>query len=595
MGRSKNLAAIVVLAMFGCAQPGQQRGGSGGAMPVDGGAVPVDGGGSGGSSGSGGQPAGGSDGGTPDSLPDSQGGPDGAGDGGAAIHEGWPSYDEATAAPLSTPVLIVLTDFKDSDIGSYLPNPEVAWSNLMFGRNQGQGNHYWYEVSQGQLQLIKARESYGQADNGVVQVHLTATKPITGQYVVQDQPWIREALDLAGQYVRFADYDRDHDGRLGNRELTVLFVLNLDFPNIAGGAGAEANIPLNHPISGSGVVLEKFLRVEDDYTSIGTPCHELGHHILGLKHAVAPTDHDLMGLGAYAQDPVITRLHVNDHYATRPTGPTGLQRIMAGLVKPTPVTGTMLGVKLYSPQSRNYNVLQIPVVDGSLYLENRTAEGYDRSIPFCAGHTGGLFGTEISQYNMPLNIPGIAAHASAVMFDEPETIFCDHYSLAGHNDTFTIGGYTVSKVSAAGPVMTVDITRNPTTPAIQSYKLRYWINNPAKAGYRMFHNVTAEAGKTTVVDFATFPSGTDPTGYFTIGLDAYYNTGEVRAMNAEVTWTSSSPYLVLLNLPIMNPGSTRGDSIINMVINRAVTRAPTVTLTIASPTFNTSVRLINVP
>ena len=78
---------------------------------------------------------------------------------------------------LSTPVLIVLTDFSNTDIATYLPNPEPAWSNLMFGRNQGQANHYWYEVSIGQFQLIKAHESYGQADNGVVHVKLAAAKP----------------------------------------------------------------------------------------------------------------------------------------------------------------------------------------------------------------------------------------------------------------------------------------------------------------------------------------------------------------------------------------------------------------------------------
>jgi hypothetical protein len=345
------------------------------------------------------------------------------------------------------------------------------------------------------------------------------------------------------------------------------------------------------------VTLEKFARVEDDYTSIGTPCHELGHHILGLSHAPSPTEHDLMGLGAYAQDPVITRLHLpTDHYATRPAGLTGINKIRAGFVKPTAVTDTVKGLKLYSPQSLEYNVVQLPVVDGFLYLENRTAEGYDRSIPFCTGQPGGLFATEVSQYLMPVNLPGIARDLNTATFDMPEYVFCEYYGFKGSNDTFTLGRYTISNVSVAGPVMTLDVTRSDVTSAIAKYKYRYWINNPAKAGYRMWHVVTAEAGKATDVDFSTFPSGTDPKGYFTMNLEAYYNTGEVRSVNGEATWTSMSPYVVIAPIPLqVNPGAQRADTIISLQLNTAVARTPTAVVNLTYQTFSTSLRLNNVP
>ena len=53
--------------------------------------------------------------------------------------------------------------------------------------------------------------------------------------------------------------------------------------------------------------------------------------------------------------------------------------------------------------------------------------------------------------------------------------FCNFYSLQGHNDTFTIGRYTINRISAPGMVMTVDITRNDVTPAIAKYMYRYWL------------------------------------------------------------------------------------------------------------------------
>jgi M6 family metalloprotease-like protein len=607
------LGAAVVA---GCSSTSHQGGpgGSGGAGGAGGTRSDAGTGGSGGTatgdSGSGGTAAGGS-GGTSDAGMGSSGGTSAGGSGGTAaggsggtspdagapVHPGWPTYEQAGAAPLSTPLLIILTDFSDSDIASYLPNPDVAWSNLMFGRNQGQGNHYWYEVTMGQLQLIKAHESYGQADDGVIRVRLSESKPTTGTYVVQDQPWIPEALDQAAQYVRFADYDLDHNGSISNRELSVLFVLNLENINTAS-AGAEANIKINHAIDGNGVILEKFLRVVHRYTSIGTPCHELGHHILGLSHAPNPTVHDLMGMGAYAEDPVITLLSSStDHYATRPTGPTAMGRIIGGLVTPTAITDTTPGLQLYSPQSINYNVIKLPITDGYLYLENRTAEGYDRSIPFCNGHTGGIFATDPAQYLMPLDIPGIASRNPAVTYDgnDDETI-CNFYALKGYNDTFTIGQYTISNVSAPGPVMTLDITRNNTTSVIDNYKYEYWIDDPNRSGYRMRHFVPAPANGTTDIDFATFPSGTDPKGYFTMNLIAYYNTGEIRSVNADATWASTSSYLTVQSSGrFQNPGTTRDDAIVPLQINAGVTRTPTAVVNISHGSFSTSMRLINIP
>jgi len=552
----------------------------------------------GGTGGSGGQGASGGTGGTGGgSGTGGASGTGGGGSGGTPAGSDWPTYEEAIASPLSTRVLVVLLDFSDTDMGSLFANPEPGWSDLVFGTGQGQGNHYWYETSGGQFQLLEASETYGVADNGVIQVKLSSPRPSSGSYVVEQQTWIPEALDRAASYVNFAAFDTDRDTVIDNRELSVIFVLNLPFSLISG-AGAEANIDLNHPIANTGVTLEKFARVQYDYTSIGVPMHELGHHILGLKHGPAPSEHDMMGLGSYAEDPVITVLHdATSHYATRPTGLHGLNKIQAGFVTATRITETTRGLELHAPETgRAFNVVELPVVDGFLYLENRTAWGYDQSIPFCEAHTGGIFPIDASQYLSPLNIPGIVLFAQQDSFDVPDEIFCDYYALAGHNAGFSLGQWTIENVSAPGPVMTLDIVKNDRVSTIDHYKFRYWVNNPDQAGYRMWHRVRAEPNGNVTIDFSSFPSGDDPAGYFTISLESYYTTGEVRSVNTEATWSSSSPYVSLNKISTYtNPGAFRQDSIVQIALNAGAPHTSTATATVMLGSFQTSFTLTNIP
>ncbi|HYQ41359.1 MAG TPA: hypothetical protein VER11_05320 [Polyangiaceae bacterium] len=526
-----------------------------------------------------------------------------AGAGGAANTAGsanqweWPTYEQAAQGPKSTRVLIVLLDFSDTDIGKLLPQPEPGWSELVFGTKQGQGNHFWYQTSGGQFQLLRAAETGGVANDGVISVKLSTPQPVDGTFVVQDQTWIPEALDKAKAVVDFASFDKSADGIIQNSELSVMFVLNLPYARI-NGAGAEANIPINHLIAGTNVTLEKFARVEDDYTSIGTPMHELGHHILGLKHGPAPSDHDLMGLGAYAEDPVLTTLHDStSHYATRPTGLHGLNKLAAGFVQPTHITETTRGLKLYAPETgKAYNVLELPVVDGFLYLENRTAWGYDQSIPFCDGHQGGIFPIDASQYLSPLDIPGISKYPPLASFDLPDEVFCDFYALSGHNGSFSLGPWTIENVSAPGPVMTLDLVKKDVAPKITHYKFRYWIINPNKEGYRMWHQVEATANGNTPIDFATFPFSDDPTGYFTISLESYYDTGEVRSVNVDSVWTSDSPYVSLNTVSeFTNPGAFRKDRIIQIALNPAATHVTSAKVNVSVGSFQTSFTLNNIP
>jgi M6 family metalloprotease-like protein len=586
-------------------QGGSSTGGGGSSGAASGGRAATSGGivGASGGSSAGGS-AGGVNAGTGGGVTAGAGG-SGAGGGGATGGSGgkptmewpWPSYDDAKASPKSTRLLVVLLDFSDSDIAALIPEPEPAWSKLIFGTEQAQGNHYWYETSGGQFQLLPAKEESGVSDNGVARVKLATARPTEGQFVVEQQTWIPEALDQLATDVDFDAFDTNGDGTLQNNELSVLFILNLPYARI-NGAGAQANIPLSHPIAGSGVMLDKFTRSQVDYSSIGTPMHELGHHILDLDHGPQPSEHDLMGLGAYNEDPVITTLHdPNSHYATRPAGLGGLNKIAAGFVTPTRITETTRGLKLYAPETGElFNVLELPVQDGFLYLENRTAWGYDRSIPFCDAASGGLFAVDASQYLSPLNFPAIESRPPLESFDSPDEIFCEYYALAGHNAPVSFGGWRLENVSEAGPVMTLDLVKTDAPVSIEHYKFRFWIINPNREGYRMWHWQEAPPNGSTTIDFATFPSGDDAAGYFTITLEAYYSTGEVRSVNKDVVWTSDSSYaFTSLLTTITNPGSHLDDAIINISIDPSAPYTDTATISATVGDFQTSFKLINIP
>jgi hypothetical protein len=120
--------------------------------------------------------------------------------------------------------------------------------------------------------------------------------------------------------------------------------------------------------------------------------------------------------------------------------------------------------------------------------------------------------------------------------------------------------------------MTLDIVKNEVEPVIEHYKFRYWVINPDKEGYRMWRRVEATPGGNVTIDFATFPFGDDAEGYFTISLEGYYNTGEVRAFNVDTVWASDSPYVSVASIgSFTNPGAVLADAIIQIALDTSAT------------------------
>jgi M6 family metalloprotease-like protein len=470
----------------------------------------------------------------------------------------------------AAPSLLLIIDFAGNDVNSTLPDAENEWAGLMFGNAQGQANSYWNEIFDGRFALQPAVETCGTADNGVIVAKISSLEPSgSDSFVVEQQTWVPEALDIAAACLNFDSYDTDLDGVLSNDELSVLVVLNTSFSYISG-AGAQANINLNYPIGGTSVVQEKFSRTMFNYGSIGVNVHELGHHIFELKHFAGATDHGVMGLGAYGEDPGITVLSGGlGNWGTRPTGPTSFSRMRAGsdpAVTPDWQPGTTT-IAVNSIDSGNYNIVRLPLPDGYLLAENRRSVGYDQSIPFCNGDAGGVFLTEISQYISGLDVVNIDAKRDSVTYSQ-EFELCNLYSLAGKDDAFAYGGYQFSNFSAAGPSMTFDVTRTGTQRTIAAYKWRWFKNDPERVGYRLWHHEEALESVPVTVDFLDIPGGDDPYVSQTFVLKAYYDTGEERSVNKPANWSISGDYLTLTKSDVTGgPGTTVGDAIVRLDMN----------------------------
>jgi M6 family metalloprotease-like protein len=518
----------------------------------------------------------------------------GAADGGMDAG-GIDKYELAAQNPLSTPLLIVLIDFADTNMMDRIADPENDWAGLIFGTDENEGNHYWYEASTGTFQLLPATESSGTPNNGVMHVKLTSMAPTgTTRLVVEDQTWIPEALTQAEQVVDFAAYDDNADGKLQNTELAVMFALNVSGTQLMY-ANAQANVIFDYMLPSDGVVLEKFLRVLWFYTSIGVNMHELGHHLFNMDHHPAPSEHSLMGTGAYGDAPGKNGLYDLLLDGTRPTHPLGYQKAMAGFITPTTITQSMTGVQLRSASTGDYNLVRLPLASGALYLENRTAEGYDASIPFCNGHTGGLFATEVAERVVPFDAVNYLTGRTTATYDMSlARDFCQHYSLAGVNDSFQLGQYTISNVSAAGPTMTFDVAVSAAAPQIDHYKLRYAIPGGPNSSI-LWHHVHFPENGMLELDYQSLSGGDDAAGYQTIELSAYYDTGEMRIMNEPAVFTSDNAYVDVIKSYAGESLDMPRQGIIYLRLNQAQPYVSTANVQVVSGAFTGTLRLTNLP
>jgi len=280
-------------------------------------------------------------------------------------------------------LLVILIDFPDK-VGS---KSSSYFNDLLFSGISGSLNHYFSEISYGQLSIL----------GSVLEIWVRSehTKDWWGEDSTSGlddantEIWrlAKEAVQLADPYVDYSIYDVDHDGYVEAEEVSICVV--------HAGDGQESSHvssdiwshqgSINENIAVDGVKLYYHSYTMQAETSpMGTFAHELGHDF-GLPDLYDTSYQqefvgkwDLMDIGSWNGDP----------QGSCPSHPTSWCKIKLGWITSSKIyiindgqTATVTVAPLENTTA-NYYTIKLPLTAHSYYLiEVRQKTGYDVALP----------------------------------------------------------------------------------------------------------------------------------------------------------------------------------------------------------------------
>lgn len=283
------------------------------------------------------------------------------------------------------PLLVVQVSFDDQAMVH-------DFEQRVFNTNGQSVVDYFDKNSQGKFKVVPALESYGTANDGVIDVTVAQSHPnchsssTDKTCTAKLNAVFTEAYQKLDPYFNLSAYDSNQNGTVEPSELSVMFIF-------AGGDRSTGvlNRPAiwPHKFSHDDVTLDGkkitdycvFADYQVDHqATLGVIVHELGHLMLGLPDLYARNSDasigswGVMGGGSWAQKP-------GDSYAgDTPVNMSAWSKHAAGFVVPTVTHESP------APISVNNDDVKLVYLDPYLkefgprvYLENRTFSGYDRA------------------------------------------------------------------------------------------------------------------------------------------------------------------------------------------------------------------------
>ncbi|MDW1830454.1 M6 family metalloprotease domain-containing protein [Vibrio sp. Vb1755] len=345
------------------------------------------------------------------------------------------------------PLLVVQVSFDDQAMVH-------DFEQRVFNTNGQSVVDYFDKNSQGKFKVVPALESYGTANDGVIDVTVAQSHPnchsssTDKTCTAKLNAVFTEAYQKLDPYFNLSAYDSNQNGTVEPSELSVMFIF-------AGGDRSTGvlNRPAiwPHKFSHDDVTLDGkkitdycvFADYQVDHqATLGVIVHELGHLMLGLPDLYARNSDasigswGVMGGGSWAQKP-------GDSYAgDTPVNMSAWSKHAAGFVVPTVTHESP------APISVNNDDVKLVYLDPYLkefgpriYLENRTFSGYDRALA-----AEGILATSVNVQNR-FNDVG-AMQVQIMQADGLNELENDGRSDA--DDLYPNGGDVISDTSAPG-------------------------------------------------------------------------------------------------------------------------------------------------
>ncbi|EHR6002962.1 M6 family metalloprotease domain-containing protein [Vibrio parahaemolyticus] len=345
------------------------------------------------------------------------------------------------------PLLVVQVSFNDQ---AMVHNFEQR----VFDTNGQSVVDYFDKNSQGKFKVVPAIESYGTANDGVINVSVAQSHPNCHSSssdttcTAKLNAVFTEAYQKLDPYFNLSAYDSNQDGTVEPSELSVMFIFAggdrstgfLDRPAIWPHKFSHNDVTLDGKKITDYCVFADYQ--VDHQATLGVIVHELGHLMLGLPDLYARNSDasigswGVMGAGSWAKKP-------GDSYSgDTPVNMSAWSKHAAGFVVPT------ITHESPTPISVNNDDVKLVYLDPYLkefgprvYLENRTFSGYDRALA-----AEGVLATSVNVQNR-FNDVG-AMQVQIMQADGLNELENDGSSDAG--DLYPNGGTEISDTSNPG-------------------------------------------------------------------------------------------------------------------------------------------------
>ncbi|MBN2879956.1 MAG: M6 family metalloprotease domain-containing protein [Clostridia bacterium] len=390
-----------------------------------------------------------------------------------------------------TPILTFLLSFNDEKMSS----DALDWYDILYGEGYyetGSVDDYYRASSNGTFSFVPADETSGKSGDGIISLDLNMKHPSFNfsrsedDYYSEGYDFFEQVLTMTDDYIDYGEYDKDGDGIIDPKELTVLFVF----------AGYEAYEEFDLDISTYSCSLEYdyYLEIDgveigeciytaekdpyneegDQIVAIGVLCHELGHAI-DLPD-LYDTDYSSEGLAFHClmAGGCDNSIGYNP-YGTTPAPLTAWEREYLGFIEPEVITsdGTYT---LHARSSDEYNIVKIDDGDGYYLLENVDFDGFGEGLEMYLDSPGiaiwyvnksvvssskRFYNNDINDNENEYGVMLIEANGThnlySANFNYQKTY--DHYFYKGGDDEYTsASGINIEILDKPGDEMQVKIT-----------------------------------------------------------------------------------------------------------------------------------------